>query len=159
MFNSYSEDFCHYAALTKPIDLKCDHRHTLVSSSSISVMRVSRFSCASWRNLSGARWGESKCCWERDERVKNLYVMDVGASKYWREEASNISFSSQYAIPFVTDSCHIHPTGFFQESWQLYITCKYGKEHTVYKIHNHFIDHQQENYFICMQHGFPMPEL
>lgn len=87
MFNSYSEDFCHCAALTKPIDpnvitdlllsvvhpfLSPGYPGFLVLAEEVSLVLV---------EVKANAVGE-----ERRES-KNLYLMDLSASKYDREEA------------------------------------------------------------------------
>lgn len=48
---------------------------TLVSNSSISITRVSKFFCAKLRSLSGACWGDNKC-WG-GKRKKKIYIVGI----------------------------------------------------------------------------------
>lgn len=102
MFNSYSEDFCHYAALTKPIDpdviidLLLSVVHPFLSQGYpdflVLAEEVSLVLAEVKANAVGKERRESE----------NLYLMDLSPSKYCREEAPKISFSLQYATAF----CH-----------------------------------------------------
>lgn len=102
MFNSYSEDFCHYAALTEPIDpnviidLLLSVVHPFLSPGYPDFLVLVEEASLVLAEVKANAVGE-----ERRES-ENLYLMDLSASKYCREAASKISFSLQYATPF----CH-----------------------------------------------------
>jgi len=93
MFNSYSEDVCHYAALTKHVDpnviigLLLSVVHPFLSPGYPDFLVLAEEVSLVLAEVKANAVGE-----ERRES-QNLYLMDLRASKYCREEASNISFS------------------------------------------------------------------
>lgn len=87
MFNSYSEDFCHYAALTKSIDLNViidlllSVVHPFLSPGYPDFLVLAEEVSLVLAEVKANAVGEER------RKSKNLYLIDLSASKYCREEA------------------------------------------------------------------------